>query len=262
MSMSKTTPIFLLVISMLFGGCDSKRVNKTLPATESTAAPTIREITHAGHHFGVVDVSLGKSTLRLFWKKSDGTRIGTFAGLNDLVATSGDRVVFATNAGIFDPAFSPCGLYVEDGRELVPLNLKTGDGNFYLKPNGVFLIDSRGAAVVESSEYPSLANKPLLATQSGPLLLSPGQINSHFSSDSVNRRIRSGIGVISADHIAFAISRDRVTFYEFAQFFQSALRCDDALYLDGEISKFYPDPAHPSDRPDNFAGMFAVTVRG
>jgi uncharacterized protein YigE (DUF2233 family) len=245
MSMSKTTPIFLLVISMLFGGCDSKRVNKTLPATESTAAPTIREITHAGHHFGVVDVSLGKSTLRLFWKKSDGTRIGTFAGLNDLVATSGDRVVFATNAGIFDPAFSPCGLYVEDGRELVPLNLKTGDGNFYLKPNGVFLIDSRGAAVVESSEY-----------------LSHGQINSHFSSDSVNRRIRSGIGVISADHIAFAISRDRVTFYEFAQFFQSALRCDDALYLDGEISKFYPDPAHPSDRPDNFAGMFAVTVRG
>ena len=85
------------------------------------------------------------------------------------------------------------------------------------------------------------------------------RINPQFSTDSNNRRIRSGIGVISTDHVVFAISRDPVTFHEFALFFQNELTCHDALYLDGEVSKFYPDPINASDRQDDFAGMFAVT---
>jgi len=205
---------------------------------------------------------LDNYAIRLFWKRPDGSRIGTFAALNELTAESGESPVFATNAGIFDTTFSPCGLFVEDGHELVPLNLKDGIGNFFLKPNGVFLIDQTGAAaIVESSEYPSLATKPRLAIQSGPLLLRRSQINSQFSIDSTNRRIRSGVGVVSTNNIIFVLSRDRVTFHEFAVFFRDQLKCQDALYLDGEISKFYPDADHPSDRSDDFAGMFAVTVR-
>jgi len=147
---------------------------------------------------------------------------------------------------------------VENGLELVPLYLKSGSGNFYLKPNGVFLIGDHGAAIIESSQYLARISKPILAMQSGPLLLIDGKINPQFAVDSANRRIRSGIGVISPDQIAFAISRDPVTFYEFTAFFQTALNCTNALYLDGEISKFYRDPTGPSD---NFAGMFAVTER-
>jgi uncharacterized protein YigE (DUF2233 family) len=247
----------LLVLSLTLWlsttcGCTPKSSN-------TASAPLIREVTASSHHFGVADVFLSKSTLRLFWKKPDGTRIGTFEKLNAFVSDSGDRLLFAANAGIFDTTFSPCGLYVQDGQELAPLNLNTGKGNFYMKPNGVFLIDSSGAAIIESSAYPSLVSKPRLATQSGPLLLSNGQVSPEFSPDSNNRRLRSGIGVISADHIAFAISRDPVTFYEFAQFFKTALNCRDALYLDGEISKFYPDPINTSQRQDDFAGIFAVT---
>jgi uncharacterized protein YigE (DUF2233 family) len=246
----------LLLLLALFcfanGGCAPK-------SNGAAAAPIIREVTASGHSFGVVDVFLTKATLRLFWKNADGTRIGNFEKLKQTVAASGERLIFSTNAGIFDGAFTPCGLYVQDGQELVPLNLNDGAGNFYMKPNGVFLIDSRGAAIGESSAYPSRADKPELATQSGPLLVSNGQINPHFSADSNSRRIRSGIGVISFDHIVFVISRDRVTFHEFAAFFQAELHCGDALYLDGEISKFYPDPANTSDRPDDFAAMFAVT---
>jgi uncharacterized protein YigE (DUF2233 family) len=66
--------------------------------------------------------------------------------------------------------------------------------------------------------------------------------------------------VISPNHIVFVISREPVTFYELASFFQTTLGCTDALYLDGEISKFYPDPNGTSDAREDFAGMFAVTA--
>ena len=45
----------------------------------------------------------------------DWTRIGTFDSLNSLVSGSGRHLLFATNAGIFDPTFTPCGLLVQDG---------------------------------------------------------------------------------------------------------------------------------------------------
>lgn len=241
----------LTLLLSVSGGCNSKSNN--------IASPLIKEVTASGHHFGVADVFLSKSTLRLFWKTPDGTRIGTLDNLNSFVSDSGDHLLFATNAGIFDSTFTPCGLHVQDGQELVPLNLSTGAGNFYMKPNGIFLIDSSGAAIIESSAYRSVLSKPRLATQSGPLLLSNGQISAEFSTDSSNRHIRSGIGVISADHIVFAISRDPITFYEFALFFKTELNCRDALYLDGVISRFYPDPTNTSGRQDDFAGMFAIT---
>jgi uncharacterized protein YigE (DUF2233 family) len=196
----------------------------------------------------------------LFWKKPDGIRIGTFDNLAKLAATSGERVVFATNAGIFDESFSPCGVFVVDGRELVPINLKPGPGNFHIKPNGVFLVTDHAAAIVESEAYLTLTHTPFLATQSGPLLVVNDQINPAFSATSENRRIRSGIGVISSDHIAFAISREPVTFYEFASFFKNTLGCRDALYLDGEISRFWPDQSAPSVHQEDFAGIFAITV--
>ena len=43
------------------------------------------------------------------------------------------KLLFATrpNAGMFDPALKPVGLYVEQGRELVHVNTKSGYGNFH-----------------------------------------------------------------------------------------------------------------------------------
>jgi uncharacterized protein YigE (DUF2233 family) len=35
-------------------------------------------------------------------------------------------------------------------------NLASGFGNFYLKPNGVFVLSASGARIIESSEYRSL----------------------------------------------------------------------------------------------------------
>jgi uncharacterized protein YigE (DUF2233 family) len=91
------------------------------------------------------------------------------------------------NAGMFHRDLSPVGLFVSDARQLTPLNTTNGYGNFYLKPNGVFLLSDTGAQVVESSEYPALHERVILATQSGPLLVHRGKIHPAFNTDSVSR---------------------------------------------------------------------------
>lgn len=218
----------------------------------------LTDLTSAGHRYSIADVDLLSAEIQLVWKKPDGERFDNFRSLDDFFRHSGDRLLFATNAGIFDPSFTPCGLHVEAGKEMTPLNLKDGAGNFYLKPNGVFFIDAAGARIVPSEEYVANARGVRLAAQSGPMLVIDGTINSAFALDSANRKIRSGLGVVSSKRVIFVLSRDAVTFHEFAAFFQTSLGCSCALYLDGQISRFY-DPDHSSLSSDeHFAGMFAV----
>jgi uncharacterized protein YigE (DUF2233 family) len=77
--------------------------------------------------------------------------------------------------------YSAVGLLVMDGHQVHRLNLASGFGNFYLKPNGIFVLSASGASIIESSEYRSLPGPTILATQSGPLLLHAGQINPSLS---------------------------------------------------------------------------------
>ena len=54
----------------------------------------------------------------------------------------GKELVFAMNGGMYLPNLSPQGLYIENGKVIKQLD-KTQEayGNFYLQPNGVFLIE-------------------------------------------------------------------------------------------------------------------------
>jgi uncharacterized protein YigE (DUF2233 family) len=230
-------------------GCDGQ--------SGSRQGVVLSEFALGPHRFSVVDVDLQATTLKLFWKKPDGERFDNFHSLAGYLKQSGQRLLFATNAGIFESSFTPCGLLIEDGRELAPLNLKAGSGNFYLKPNGVFLVEGGGARIVVSEKYSPGAPRVLLATQSGPLLLMYGKINSRFAPDSTSRRIRSGVGIVTAQRIVFILSRDPVTFYEFAAVFQS-LHCSQALYLDGTISRFYQPNGPSASSDEHFAAIFAV----
>jgi uncharacterized protein YigE (DUF2233 family) len=58
--------------------------------------------------------------------------------------------------------------------------------------------------------------------------------------------------------IWFAISNDRVNFYDFAMLFAEQLQCPDALYLDGSISKFFLPELDRTDRAGDFAGILAL----
>jgi uncharacterized protein YigE (DUF2233 family) len=207
------------------------------------------------------------SKLDLRWTDPQSKPLSDFGGLQKQLTSEGKTILFATNAGIYERGPKPCGLTICAFKELVPLNLSDGFGNFFLKPNGVFYLDdTAGPGIVISTEYPSLSLRPRIANQSGPILLRKGIIHPAFQLHSPNKRQRSGVGIVAATkEIIFVMSdredriKGRVTFHQFSRFFLH-LGCQDALYLDGDISQMITSPAPDTHfTPNTFAAMFVVT---
>lgn len=161
------------------------------------------------------------------------------------------------NGGMYTENQSPLGLYIERGKTLQALNTKNAKGNFYLKPNGVFYITNSNKAVVcRTEDY--VAKDIKYATQSGPMLVIDGKINSAFTEGSSNTNIRNGVGVLPNGNVVFAMSKKEVNLYDFAEYFQK-LGCNDALYLDGFVSRTYLPEQNWNDTAGNFGVIIAVT---
>ncbi|MDQ0589577.1 phosphodiester glycosidase family protein [Variovorax paradoxus] len=214
----------------------------------------------AGPRYTVVKFDLRKERLELFLRDDAGVEFKRLDRLEAWLAARNRQLVFAMNAGMYHADFSPVGLLVQEGREVSPLNLSTDAGNFFLKPNGVFLVSRAGRPrVVESSEYPALSNGVRLATQSGPLLLRRGVVHPAFIPDSDSRKIRNGVGV-SGHTAIFVISEQPVNFYEFALYFRDVLHVRDALYLDGTVSALHSLALRRSDFTRELGPILGVAV--
>jgi uncharacterized protein YigE (DUF2233 family) len=246
----------LLGLLLPLAGCDSQ-----LQPMES------RVVRFQGQDFTVVSLDLHRESLSLHWKNPDtGQPFGDIQTLREWGAANNKRLMFAANAGIYDAASSPLGLYVENGKTLVPLNLFRGNpaaGNFSIQPNGVFAIYPDGHAEVRTSTQFKADNKPVdWATQSGPMLVVDGQINTRFVDDSNSTKWRSGVCAHSPYKVLFVVSESPVNFHTFASLFRDQLGCHDALYLDGTISQFYIDGTGYAGAPTfmvrPYAGIFAV----
>jgi uncharacterized protein YigE (DUF2233 family) len=183
-----------------------------------------------------------KQDLRLFWRGPDGKPYQTFAALARDLKSKGKSLQFAMNGGMYKNDFQPVGLYVENGRELTRANTATLTGapsaipNFFKKPNGVFYIGSGAAGILETERF--LAERPEanFATQSGPMLTIDGAIHPAFIVNSADLKRRNGVGVTSPTEVHFVITKDRVSFYDFARFFRDGLGCRNALFLDGGVA--------------------------
>jgi uncharacterized protein YigE (DUF2233 family) len=206
--------------------------------------------------FTVVRVDVAK--LRLFWRDDKGQPLRRLDRLAAWQKAEGRMLTFGMNAGMYHADAGPVGLLVIDGRELAPLNLDDGQGNFFLKPNGVFLVDAQGARVVDAVDYPALKEGVRLATQSGPLLLKHGEIHPAFRPSSASRYIRNGV-CAQGTQAVFVISERPVTFREFASFFLDGLDCQDALYLDGAVSSLWSKALGRNDRWHELGPLFGVT---
>ena len=227
--------LVLFMACIAFGGC-SRRSSGTPPAApvEAGSEPVVE--TAGG--FTTVRVDLRTNRLELFLGDETGRTFNSFDRLAAWLATRNQKLRFAMNAGMYKRDFSPVGLLVLDGHKISPLNVGDGSGNFFLKPNGVFFVSDSGPRIVETTDYPALAQGVRLATQSGPMLVRNGVINPAFDAASTSRLIRNGVG-ISQNTIVFVISEQPINFYEFAVFFRDQLQCQDALYLDGVVSSLY-----------------------
>jgi uncharacterized protein YigE (DUF2233 family) len=200
------------------------------------AAPEKKDVDGVTYHI----LHAKPADVRVVWKDSQGRQIETFPQTTAYLTGLGDTPDTVMNGGIYEPGGIPSGLLIQDGRELHPLNRRDGKGNFFLKPNGIFLIGDKGAAVIDSTEYPPAGMKVTHAVQSGPLLLRNGKIHPQFRAGSENRLHRNGIGVTKDGTVILAMTDFRSPKYpnlhEFATLFAS-LGCADALFLDGDISQ-------------------------
>ncbi len=235
---------------------------------DEAAAERIKEeaIAFRGTLFRVVRVA--PERLRLFSKGDDGLVSVRIVGAR--VRADGKRLLFAMNAGIFGRGYVPTGLHVEGGREVVKLNTGLGERieqggqlvtqNFYLKPNGVFFVDAAGkAGVLETGRYAAAGKEVRLATQSGPLLLEKGKVHPAFREGSANVRHRNGIGVDRDGRVVMAITADSetVNFFDLAKLF-AELGCEDALYLDGDLSVMAVEPRAGLEPAGGLGGVIAV----
>ena len=221
------------------------------------------EISAFDTSFSVVKIfpeNMGK--IQTFYKNSEKTSHSQ--KISDI-----KNLEFATNGGIFSPSFEPMGLYVENSQIIKPLNIENGEGNCFLKPNGVFFIENSHAKIVQTSDF-NYSKDVSLAIQSGPLLLNNNEIHPDFNSDSKNKYVRNGVGVNKKGEVFFIISQDPVTLYQFASFFKNNLSCHSALYLDGFISQLYTkkyqnnlfESLYHKPSPEPFSVIIAIIGEG
>lgn len=200
-------------------------------------------------------VDLSKQDLRFFWKDDNNEVLKSFERLDKFTSSNKQELTFAMNGGMFKKDLSPQGLYIENGKVLAPLDtIQKGYRNFYLQPNGIFYITyDKTGHVCKTTDFCNTNVK--YATQSGPMLIVNGAIHSAFRKGSSNLNVRNGVGVLANGQLLFAMSIDKINFYDFASYFKSK-GCNNALYLDGFVSKTYL----PSKGYNNKVSKFGVMI--
>jgi uncharacterized protein YigE (DUF2233 family) len=226
------------------------------------AAAACEQRTFEGSTFTVCTYDAHRDELRLVWTGAGGKALRGFERLATELGADRDRVLFAMNAGMFEEDGKPLGLYVESGTVRRPLNTRTGGGNFYLKPNGVFLVRRDGKVAVETSDaVTGEPAPPLTATQSGPMLVIDSGFNPNITADGPSRNIRNGVGVRDAHTAFFVISDEPVSFGRLARLFRDELRCPNALYFDGAISSAWIPSAQRMDVDKPLGPMIVALSR-
>jgi uncharacterized protein YigE (DUF2233 family) len=198
--------------------------------------------------------------LALYWENDKQEKLHSFKNLNKYLATKNEELLFAMNAGMYKKDYSPQGLYIENGKKLHPIETLSGNGNFYLQPNGVFyLSENKIPNIIETSSFKSSKNIHF-ATQSGPMLVINGEIHPAFNNGSKNLHIRNGVGILPDNTILFAMSKKEINFYDFAEYFKS-LGCKNALYLDGFVSRTYLPEKDWTHQDGTFGVLIGVTKK-
>lgn len=87
------------------------------------------------------------------------------------------------------------------------------------------------------------------------MLVIDGKVHPKFTIGSKNVHIRNGVGILPKGYLLFAMSKEKINFYDFATFFKSK-GCSNALYLDGFVSRTYL----PSKKWEQTDGNFAIII--
>ncbi|WP_084203408.1 phosphodiester glycosidase family protein [Psychroserpens damuponensis] len=206
-------------------------------------------------------VNLKTQQLKFYHQDKDGNTYGNFKTLRHQLLDKDQELVFAMNGGMYLKDGSPQGLFIENGitKKEIDTTIEAY-GNFYLQPNGIFYITNDNYGMVcKTTDYKPNSNITY-ATQSGPMLVIDGEIHPVFVKGSKNVHIRNGVGILPNGTLLFAMSKDIITLYDFAEFFKSQ-GCQNALYLDGYVSRTYLPKKNWEQLDGNFGVIIGETKR-
>ena len=175
-------------------------------------------------HFTACTAKIPEDDIRLFLQDQTGKIFGQFQELDNFLKEQDLDIIFATNGGMYHADRSPVGMYVENFKEFSPLINREGPGNFGLLPNGVFCFNKKEFLILETKKFARSKIQCQYATQSGPLLVIDGKIHPKFIKNGTSKFVRSGVGITTDGSKAIFLDR---------------LEIDNALYLDGNISRLY-----------------------
>ena len=199
-----------------------------------------------------------KQNLEFFWKNEKGENFKNAENLISWLKSKNKKLLFSTNGGMYKKDNSPQGLFIENKIVKSEIDTSNGNGNFYLKPNGVFYLTTDKNPMICKTEDFVNNGKIKYATQSGPMLVIDGEIHTAFKKNSTNLNIRNGVGILPNNQIVFAISKKEINFYDFAEYFKK-LGCKNALYLDGFVSRTYLPEKNWRQIDGNFGVIIGVT---
>jgi uncharacterized protein YigE (DUF2233 family) len=185
-----------------------------------------------------------------------------FASLSAFAASVDPaQVAFAVNGGMYGDDLKAIGYYVQNGERLKELNRAQGEGNFYMKPNGVFFgNDAKWQVLGSNTFFNTVGDRPQFGTQSGPLLLVDGKLHPEVQDDGPSKAIRNAVGVDAGGKAHFVISDAPVSFGQLARYYRDVLKVKNALYLDGTVSSLW-DPAKGRMDKGRVGPIIVVTKR-
>lgn len=220
----------------------SEKTVSTNTAAKNSAPSPCQSRAFEGSRFTVCPADPKTTQTRMVLTGASGKPLRSLAGLQSASDALKRTPLFGMNAGMYDDQGEPIGLYVSGGKARKKLNLASGSGNFHLLPNGVFWVDAQGYHHIDTAQNytdSQAKNKPLEASQSGPMLVIEGKLHPAFDDDGQSRYIRNGVGIDGQGTAWFAISEEPVSFGKFARLFRDELHCPNALCFDGTVASIW-----------------------
>jgi uncharacterized protein YigE (DUF2233 family) len=264
--MYKVHVVFLSVLFLLqFASCeniDTATKKKIVKEGKKIAKEISGSIEHTDgvHDFIDIETSPAQHEVRMYLKDDSGRILSSLGRLKTYVESKGETLLYACNAGMYMENQEPLGYYIEKGKQYRAINRKKGYGNFYLVPKGVFYVDKKFRPHVKSIETQKDVNdiEPNninYLTQSGPLLVHYGKINSLFKKESSNLNIRNAVGILPNGNAYFSMSTFPVNLYDFSKYFLDK-GCKEVLSFDGFVCRTY----YPQENYEQLDGNFGVMI--